>query len=137
MNNSNSDPMPWHGCRSFWPYGFWNAQIPPSIWKLNSHSWSNTAGSWKTLPKYYIIFVTNNNQYVNELDGCFIYQYLKSVTYNYAATGWGSNNLLNGAVEFNYALGCIVCVDSNVNLISLILSTAYADPLYNFCWTKL
>ena len=47
----------------------------------------------------------------------------KSVTYNYAATGWDYNNPINWAVEFSYALGCIVCVESNVNLISLIWST--------------
>ena len=49
--------------------------------------------------------------------------------YNYAATGRGYNNPLNGAVEFNYALGCIVCVDSTVNIISLIQSTTDTHPV--------
>ena len=50
-----------------------------------------------------------NKNCVNELDRCIIYQSSKSVTRSYAATGWGYNNPLDWAVEFNYALGCIVC----------------------------
>ena len=32
-------------------------------------------------------------------------------------------------MEFNYALGCIACVDSKVNLISLILPTIETHPV--------
>ena len=91
--------------------------------------WSDTAGSCKTMPKYYIIFIANNKKclwngmtatYTNNRHQSrnIIMLLLAEVTINL------SMRLRNSIVDYARIVihWAALCVDSNVNLFSLIWS---------------